>query len=103
MGSVLDAFGVTVTVTRPFPDQAPIVTRGAWIAAFDDGPGGSLQQRGGRRRVLVLDRTAVPAVPRHTTIDAAEAGGTVKRWRVDSVELEDAEHLRVRLLEEAQP
>jgi len=100
MDPALEAFGVPATVTRPAPDHEPIETSVIWVTPItDDVPGGMEFQRKERRRVLVLDRNAVPTVPRGTVIVAAERLGEVERtWRVDGLELEDADHHRVRVV-----
>jgi hypothetical protein len=83
------AHGVTATVTRPAPDNSPIVTRGIWITSplGESRPYGTDLQRRDPRRVLALPRSAVSTLPRGSIVVAAEApGGAVKVWRVDGLD-----------------
>lgn len=102
MAVVLSAFGVAVTVTRPAPDDTPIETTGAWVTPINDNyPVGPEFQRRHRRQVLVLSRDEVPTVPKGTLIDApARDGDDERRWRVDGIDEEDADHFRVLVVEE---
>lgn len=101
MDPIFSAFGVPVTVTRPAPDDDPIVTTGVWVSPIpDDVPVGMEFQRRERRKVLALDRDAVPTVPRGTVIVAPERDSEdAQTWRVDSLEQEDADHHRVRVVQ----
>ena len=73
-----DAHGVPATVTRPFPDVTPIVTRGIWMTPglsrpFTEAfPRDFALQRREPERVMALQRSAVPTVPKGTRIDASE-------------------------------
>lgn len=80
--------GVPVTILRPFPEQAPIETRGVWTQPIEEPqPFGSDFKRREPRRVLVLPRTEGSQAPRGTLIQAAEpTGGAVKTWRADGFE-----------------
>lgn len=84
---ILEAFGVTATVTRPEPDDAAITTTAVW-----DTPGTAEVAFGGVKRrepreVLGLPQSAVPTVPRHTRIVAPRTlGGAVRTWRVDGTD-----------------
>lgn len=100
ISTLLAAFGVPATVTRPAPDDDPIATTGVWVSPIpDDVPVGMEFQRRERRRVLALDRDAVPTVPRGTVITAPERDSEhAQTWRVDSLEQEDADHHRVRVV-----
>lgn len=83
------AHGVTVTVTRPAPDQAPIVTRGTWATTplEEPRPYGTTFQRNKPRRVMALPRADLPTLPVGSIILAAEFGSsTIKVWRVDSLD-----------------
>jgi len=98
MDPILGAFGVPATVTRPAPDDTPIETTGVWISPLTaDAPGGGFElQRRERRYLLVLDRDTVPTVPRGTRVEAPERlDGTVRTWRVDSLERVDTDETRV--------
>lgn len=102
--------GVPATVTRPFPDETPIETRGIWLTPglsrpfTEPYPGGAQLQRREPERVIALQRSEVPTVPRGTRIDAAERiGGAVVAWRVDTVEHVDAGQHRVFVVRETEP
>jgi hypothetical protein len=100
MDSILSAFGVPATVTRPAPDDTPIDTTVAWVTSFADAmPGGQDFKRVERRRVLTLTRDDVPTAPKNTVIVAPERAGEDDRtWKVHSTEQEDADHIRVLVL-----
>jgi len=105
-----DAHGVPATVTRPFPDVTPIVTRGIWMTPglsrpFTEAfPRDFALQRREPERVMALQRSAVPTVPKGTRIDASELpGGEVKSWRVDAVDYTDAAQCRVFVVPETEP
>ena len=91
------AHGVTATVTRPAPDNAPIETTGIWVTAPLDEPqpyGTDLRRRD-PRKVMVLARADVPTLNRGTTIVAPEApGGANKNWTVDEIDRTEADHFR---------
>jgi len=83
------AHGVAATVTRPAPDNAPIVTRGVWITIplEEPRPYGSDFQRREPRRVLALPKADVATLPRGSIIVALDrVGGTIKVWRVDGLD-----------------
>src|SRR6185436_16430516 len=83
------AHGVTATVSRPAPDNAPIVTRGIWITfpLEEPRPYGTDFQRREPRRVLALPKSALATLPRGTIIVAADrVGGSIKTWRVDGLD-----------------
>jgi hypothetical protein len=81
----LSAHGVDATVTRPAPDNTPIVTTGIWLQPLEESrPYGTDFQRREPRRVLVLPRANVPTLPRGSAVVAPETrGGTPITWRVD--------------------
>jgi hypothetical protein len=97
---IFEAFGVPATVTRPAPDEIPILTTGVWVSPLTlDMPPAMEFQRKESQRVMALTRTEVPTVPRGTIIEAPEMlGGTVQRWRIDGIEQTDSDHHRVFLL-----
>jgi hypothetical protein len=101
----LATHGIPVTVTRPFPDDTPIVTRGIWMTDTTGGVPGSLDfQRREPTRVMVLSRAAVPTVPRGTRIVAPEnPGGEDATWRVDAIERIEADHVRVMVIPAPEP
>ncbi len=83
------AHGVTATVTRPAPDNTPIITRGIWITTplEEPRPYGTDFQRRAPRRVLALPLSAVQTLPRGTIIVALDrVGGSIKVWRVDGLD-----------------
>ena len=98
VASLLSAFGVPAVVTRPAPDSAPITTEGIWHEAPLETPGGSDVgvRRREIRRHLTLSTDVVPTVPRGSLIDAPlRVGGSVFRWKVDSLAAMDSELLTV--------
>ena len=97
----LGAHGVPATVTRPAPDDTPVVTTGIWITTplEDPQPYGMDFQRAEPRRVMALPRSALASLPRETVIVAADTiGGATKTWRVDSLDRTDADVVRVILV-----
>lgn len=96
MDAVCDAFSVPAIVTPP-EDAEPIQTVAFWITPMTEmQPRGGDFQRAEERRVLVLRRDEVPAVPRGTLITCAEMAGAPERlWRVDGIEQVEADHYRV--------
>lgn len=105
-----NAHGVPATVTRPMPDETPIVTRGIWMTPglsrpFTEAyPGDFNLQRREPERVIVLRRAEVPSLPRGTRIDAPEqSGGAIKAWRVDGIEHVDVAQYRALVVPETEP
>ena len=95
---------VPVTVARPWPDDTPITTTGIWVAMPPVGFPVTDVQRRETTRVLALRRATVPTVPRGTVITAAEVAGVAAgRWRVDSVDFQDAAQTRVLVVSEPEP
>lgn len=92
-----DTHGVDATVTRPFPDDAPITTRVIWVTAtMEDVPAGLDLQRREARRSLAVRRDDVPTVPRGTIVLAPEPeGGAAQRWRVENPLRSDTATVRV--------
>lgn len=79
----LAVYGVAATVTRPYPDDTPVVTTAIWETAATETTGADLRRRE-VRPVLGLRRDEVPTVPRGTLIEAAPLrGGAVQTWRVE--------------------
>lgn len=95
--------GVPATVTRPAPDNAPVVTTGIWLEPEQETqPFGTDFQNRGPRKVMALRRTAaLQNAPRGTAIVAPElAAGVAKHWRVDGYARPvDADEMRVILIE----
>lgn len=97
------AFGVAATVTRPAPDNTPIVTRGIWVTtALDETqPYGTDFKRRDPRRVFAVSKAAVPTLPRGTTVVAPlPEGGADHTWRVDGYDPEvvQAQHRAILIL-----
>jgi hypothetical protein len=81
--------GVPATVTRPAPDNTPIVTTVIWaVAPVSDGqPYGSMLHRVDSRKVMAISRSDVPTLDMGTMIVAAEIDGdAAKTWVVDGIE-----------------
>lgn len=91
------AFGVSVTVTRPAPDDDTIATSAIWVpTTTEDLPGGEVFHRRDPRRVLALKRDEVPVIPIGTTILAPELpSGPDQHWRVDGFERSEVDLWRV--------
>lgn len=101
MAPILGAFGLSITVTRPAPDEGPVVTTGVWVPPLTEAqPFGTDFQRREPRKVMAIERSvALPSLPRGTTILAAEEdGATVRTWRVDGLERTEADLFRVSLV-----
>lgn len=78
--------GVAATVTRPSPDDTPVITQGVWLKELvEERPVGRDFQRREPRRLMVLPRNVLATLPRGTVIEAAEQAGVVevKTWTVD--------------------
>lgn len=91
------AHGVAATVTRPAPDDDPIVTTAIWVTPTTNPlPAGLALQRHDQRRVLALKRADVPTVPTKTLIVAPpKAGDADQTWRVDGTDRVEPDHVRV--------
>ena len=87
MSALLRAFGVAATVTRPAPDDAPIVTEGIWVPLDSVSvPEGTVWDRREQLRCIAFDVNAVPTLPTGSLIAAPERkGGTVQTWFVDGL------------------
>lgn len=93
---LLEAFGVPATVTRPVPDDTPIVTSGIWTDAAFEVPAGGEFTRQENRRVLSFDRAVVGTMPRQTAILAPERKDlAILGWRVDGTAYTDSEMVGV--------
>ena len=99
MDPILNAFGVPATVTRPAPDNTPVLTTGVWVRPLheEQEPFGANRRRREPRQVLSLPRSsALPTMPEGTFIVAPEeAGGTPVTWRWDGLELTETDCWRV--------
>jgi hypothetical protein len=96
----LSAHGVPATITRPAPNDTPIVTTGIWVPQLiDQQPVGTDFLRREPRRVFAIPRTAVVDVPRYSIVVAPEQQGAVARtWRADGTDGLAVDHLRVILV-----
>lgn len=94
------AHGVPATVTRPAPDDIPIDTRVIWVTPItQDAPFSGAFAKQEPRRIAALRKDEVPTVPIRTAIVAPEKAGDVERgWRVDGIEREEADHVRVTVI-----
>ena len=99
------AHGFPITVTRPYPDDEAIETRGIWVLPLTvDGPSQQEFTRRDPNRVIALRKDEVETVPRGTIIDAPEySGGTARRWRVEGPERIEADHVRVLVVADPEP
>jgi len=90
--------GVPVLVT--VLDEDPVETNGIWLTATtEDMPSLMEFQRREVRRILALRRDEVPSVPKGTIIVGPEsAGGEDRRWVVDGIDRQEADHTRVIVL-----
>lgn len=95
--SPFESFGVPAIVTRPAPDETPVVTTGIWLQPLSEGqPYGTDIRRFDPRRVFALRTSDVPDAKKGTLIEApTEAGGAVQAWLVDGYEQTDPDHLRL--------
>jgi len=97
--------GVVATVTRPAPDDTPVVTTGIWyVAPLEEAqPFGVDFSRREPRRILAVPRRTFPqGLPRGTVILAPETtDGTVLTWTVDGVERIDPDFVRLVLVQAA--
>lgn len=105
-----DVLGVPATVTRPWPDDTAIETRGIWVTPgltrpfLEAVPSEFDIQRRDRHRVIALKVSDVPTVPKGTRIEMAERDGDDPlTWRVDGTEYADADHRRVVVVLETEP
>ena len=98
LGSGLLPLSVSATVT--LPNAAPIEITAVWLVpTTEETPAGTGLQRNQVRRVMAISRADVPEITRKTQVEAPEMeGGTELRWRVDGVELVEADHHRVILI-----
>jgi len=91
MGPVKRAFAVDATVTRPAPDDTPIVLTGdrggIWVPIGSvTFPQGSEWTRVQELKCIAFDVDDVPTCPRGTLIEAPERkGDTVQTWIVDGL------------------
>jgi hypothetical protein len=102
--------GVAVTVTRPWPDDVPIATKGIWLTpglahpALDPLPGDQAIRRRERLRVIAIPVSDVPTLPTGSRIDAPDVeGATPAAWRVDALDYADGWHRRVIVVAETEP
>jgi len=92
---VLAAFGLAATVARP-GDASAISTQVAWLPAQpDEVPFGLDHQALHMRKVLAFPRATVATVPTGTVVMVAEeSGGSTRRFVVDQVIHQEADHTR---------
>jgi len=80
--------GVQATVTRPSPDDTPVVTTIMWLGPLEESrpDGTDFQRTASRKELAVLKTAQLPNCPRGTIILAPEEGyetGPILTWRVD--------------------
>lgn len=93
----LQVHGVPVTITPP--GEAAIEARGIWLRPDIYAPGGTDAGHRSPLRVLALRRSDIATVLERTEILAPElAGDTAVLWVVDSVDRQDADHVRVTVI-----
>ena len=103
IAAALTAFGVAATVTRPAPDDTPIVTTAIWVPPDRRSRSdevyeyrNELARRQAERLVLGLPRSAVPTLPIGTVIAAPlVSGATSQTWRVEEHERDEPDEWRV--------
>lgn len=87
MGSITAAFGLAITVTRPFPNESPVPAVGVWVPPLspDDQPIATDVFRRDARRILAVERTAgLNFIGKGSIVLAPEEeGGPVVSWTVD--------------------
>jgi hypothetical protein len=89
-----NTFGVPALVTPP--NGSTIEAIGIWTAALvDELPTGHDLQRRAPREVLAFRIAQTGAIPRGTSIIAARRGEASRTWKVDGVERQDGEQIRV--------
>jgi hypothetical protein len=94
---------VPATVTRPAPDDLPIVTTAVWVTSREQDLGLDLQRRE-PQRLVALKLAAVPTVPRGTIVVAPErSGGLATRWRVEGPDRSDPYETRVVVVPDPEP
>lgn len=103
--SNFSTYGVAATITRPAPNDTPIVTKVIWLTPFtEDGGGGFSVQRREPRHQVAIRLDDVPTVPRGTFVQAAgPLGGLVQRWRVDGPDRIEADHGRYLVVSDPEP
>jgi len=98
---LLDAFGVPATVTRPAPDEDPILTTGVWLPPDTESvPTGARVGRREVKRLLAFRVEDVPSLPTRSRVIAAERlGDSEKVWQVDGMAVFDVDHWRVTVVQ----
>lgn len=90
-----NVYGVPATL-YPAGDDTKVTATGIWLTPLlEEMPIGRDFQRREPRRVLAFRVAEVGDLPRGTVIQAAEHGGELRSWRVDTVDKLDAEQIRV--------
>lgn len=92
--AAFNTFGVSATVTPPGGSVTTAI--GIWMTPLvDEMPTGHDLQRREPRRVLAFRKAQTGSIKRGASIVAAERGAASRTWKVDSVEREDGEQIRV--------
>lgn len=94
-GIVFSVMGVSATV-HTADDVTPVSITGVWQTWLtEDALSGAQLQRREPKRVFAVRLSESAALPRGTIIEAPEDPGTsIKRWRIDGVERQDADLMR---------
>jgi hypothetical protein len=89
-----NTFGVPALVTPP--NGSTIAAIGIWVEPLVDAlPAGHDLQRRAPREVLAFRVAETGAIPRGTSIIAARRGEASRTWKVDGVDRQDGEQMRV--------
>lgn len=107
MSSMVAAFGLAITVTRPSPDVDPVSTSGIWSSpASEPQPYGAEFNRVDPRRVMSIPVSAtLQAIPPGSIVVAPEyEGGPLLTWLVgEKVDPNRPDEMRVYLKQMATP
>src|SRR5687767_5430682 len=97
MDPIFTAFGVPATVTRPAPDEMPIVTTGVWMHPLTETQSfGSDIRRFDPRWVFAVRTSAVPDARKGTLVETSGPnGGAIRMWQVDGYDSTEGDHLRL--------
>ncbi|HWK09900.1 MAG TPA: hypothetical protein VNR64_07610 [Vicinamibacterales bacterium] len=96
LSAAFNTFGVPALLTPP--GGSTISAIGVWTTPLvEDLPAGHDFARREPRRVLAFRIAQTRSIPLGTTIVAAERGGASRTWKVDGIERQDGEQIRVLL------
>lgn len=97
LDAMFGAGAADATVTRPAPDDTPILTSVLWVTpTTDDAPLGAEFHRREPHEVAAIRKADVPTMPRKTRIVAARYPGAAARtWLVERVVVDEPDLWRV--------